>query len=377
MVKRLVRLALASEYSRKAIRREDITKKGHSIISTLCPEALTDFSFQPVMAPSASRQIRQIFTAANDQLIHTFGMTLTELPAREKVTVAQKRAAQRSAGNNSTKHSSTHRTNGDLRDTQSAAAAFNTNTPSNSKQYILTSTLPSRYRHHFILPPSRIPTQSYESSYTGLTTFVVSLIYLSPGHTLSEARLDKHLRTLNADDFVLGEKTERGALARMQREGYIVKVRERGAADAGGEDSVDFVVGPRGKVEVGERGVAGLVRGVYGKDDADEVERRLVRSLGHVVVQKKPTLITEDGVNGVEEEGRDQVTEEEAGADGRRDVVSGIDTVEPERRGTRRASGRNGRGRDQEEDQEQEDEGDEEEDEEDEDENEENEEEEE
>lgn len=100
---------------------------------------------------------------------------------------------------------------------------------------------------------------------------------------------------MNADNYVLnGEKTEK-VFKRMEREGYIVKVRER---DGGGEESVDYVVGPRGKAEVGERGVAGVVRKVYGKKDveADELERKLVRSLGEVALEKKSHVVeVEDG----------------------------------------------------------------------------------
>lgn len=65
----------------------------------------------------------------------------------------------------------------------------------------------------------------------------------------------------------------------MEKERYIDRVRER---PAGEEEQVSFVVGPRGKVEVGERGVAGVVRRVYAKRDveAEELEKRLERSLG-------------------------------------------------------------------------------------------------
>lgn len=90
---------------------------------------------------------------------------------------------------------------------------------------------------------------------------------------------------MNADNYVLsGEKTEK-VLKRMEKEGYIVKVRER---DGGGEESVDFVVGPRGKAEVGEVGIAGCVRKVFGKVgmEREELERRLVRSLGEGVEMK-------------------------------------------------------------------------------------------
>ena len=185
-------------------------------------------------------------------------MELTELPVKEKVTVSQKRAAQRSG----TQGSST------------------------SKAYILTSTLPARYRNPSVLQPAQIPFTGAEASYIGLTTFVIALIYLSASQTMSESRLEKHLKRMNADNYVLaGEKTEK-VLKRMEKENYIIKLRER---DGVGEESVEYIVGPRGKVEVGERGVAGLVRSVYGKKDAeaDELERRLVRSLGNVVIDEK------------------------------------------------------------------------------------------
>lgn len=208
------------------------------------------------MAPNSGRQFKHVLASANHHLRTTFGMELTELPQKEKITISQKRAAQRS---------------------QSATASSNA--------YILTSTLPPRFRTPAILPPSRIPSSSTESAYTALYTFIIAIIALSPRGTIPEPRLERHLKRMNADNYVLGEKTEK-VLKRMERENYIVRVPER---DGGGEESVEFVVGPRGKAEVGERGVAGLARRVYGKKDAEaeELDRRLVRSLGEVVLEKK------------------------------------------------------------------------------------------
>ncbi len=234
------------------------------------------------MAPNTGRQFKHVFTEAQEQLRSVFGMELTELPVKEKVTVSQKRAAQRSG----TQGSNT------------------------SKAYILTSTLPAQYRKFSVLQPPQIPSTGAEASYIGLTTFILALIYLSASQTISESRLEKHLRRMNADNYVLaGEKTEK-VLKRMERENYIVKVRER---DVGGEEQVDYVIGPRGKVEVGERGVAGLVRGVYGKKDAeaDELERRLVRSLGDVVIEKKNRR---DGEEEGDIEGEEESEGDETGA---------------------------------------------------------------
>lgn len=74
----------------------------------------------------------------------------------------------------------------------------------------------------------------------------------------------------------------------MCKEGYLVRTRET----EGGEEMVEYMVGPRGKIEVGEAGVAGLVRTVYGRnksaegdegadEEADIFERKLERSLAH------------------------------------------------------------------------------------------------
>jgi hypothetical protein len=187
-------------------------------------------------------------------------MTLTELPIKEKITISQKRQAQRANGNS-----------------QGAAAS--------SKAYILTSTLPSALRKHDIIPPTKIPSAGAEAAYTALYTFIIGVIYLSQGARCSESKLEKALDKVNAGDYVLGEKTDK-ILKRLEKEGYIVKVKER---EAGGEETIEWVVGPRGKVEVGESGVAGLVLGVYGKKDAEveDLEQRLEKSLGKGTFRKK------------------------------------------------------------------------------------------
>lgn len=43
------------------------------------------------MAPGTVRQYKHVFADAQDHLRSTFGMEMTELPQREKITVSQKR----------------------------------------------------------------------------------------------------------------------------------------------------------------------------------------------------------------------------------------------------------------------------------------------
>ncbi|KAI4138400.1 MAG: hypothetical protein L6R39_006810 [Caloplaca ligustica] len=149
---------------------------------------------------------------------------------------------------------------------------------------------------------------------------------------------------MNADNYVLsGEKTEL-VLKKMEKQGYIIRVRER---DGGGEETVEFIVGPRGKAEVGEKGVAGLVRKVWGKmgTEREELEKRLVRSLGDGVGIRKGRDDRED-----EGEGETQAdAEEEAeGEDDREEERPGQTVRRRSSRGTAktprgRASGRRGR----------------------------------
>ena len=205
-----------------------------------------------VLGPN-SRQFKRVFDLTQAELESKFGMTLTELPSKEKVTIQQKRAAQRTTGN-----------------TQGGS--------SSSKSYVLTSTLPPALRVPSILSPPKVPTAQDEASYVGFYSVIVGIIYLSQGGRISESKLERHLERANAKHYVFNDKTEK-ILKRMEREGYIVKIRDR---EPGGEETVDWVVGPRGKVEIGENGVAHLVRGVYENShlDIEELQEKLESSLG-------------------------------------------------------------------------------------------------
>lgn len=236
MVKNMVRLALACEYSRTPIRRGDITTK--------------------VLGATGGRQFKAVFAEAQIQLRGTFGMEMTELPVKEKVTLAQRRAAQKSQ-----------------------------TTQKSSATWILTSVLPERFRQPEILPPSQAPTLELESQYTGLYTFVVSLIYLNGG-MLPDAKMERYLKRVNIEDAAAqnivnilnsgGDKTEK-LLKRTEKDGYVIKVKDNST----GEEVVEWIVGPRGKTEIGDSGVRGMVNQVYGEvEDPAELARALERSLG-------------------------------------------------------------------------------------------------
>lgn len=66
-------------------------------------------------------------------------------------------------------------------------------------------------------------------------------------------------------------------LQRLVKDGYVIRYKD----SSGGEEVVEYMVGPRAKMEIGDEGVRGLVRGVYGKVDAEaeELEKAIDKSL--------------------------------------------------------------------------------------------------
>lgn len=107
-----------------------------------------------------------------------------------------------------------------------------------------------------------------------LCTVVVSLIALNGGQ-LPEHKLDRYLSRMNADENMPMDKTQ-VVLQKMIRQGYIIKVKDR----IGDEETVEWMVGPRGRTEIGNRGVQGLVKEVYGEGAPEDLDKRLQRSLG-------------------------------------------------------------------------------------------------
>jgi melanoma-associated antigen len=105
---------------------------------------------------------------------------------------------------------------------------------------------------------------------------IISLISLfGQDGRLSDAKLTNYLQRMNADVNMPMDKTE-ATLQKMIRQGYLVKIKENN----NGDEIIDWMVGPRGKVEVGNKGVTGLVEEVYGDNAPDDLAERIRSSLG-------------------------------------------------------------------------------------------------
>lgn len=234
LISKLVRYALACEYSRQNIRREGIREK-------------------VIGKQGRGISFNKIFEGAQKELQIKFGMQMVELPAKDKITLRERRDA----------------------------AQKNTQTSSgSSSSYILTSILPKAYRVPKIMPPSSVPTTELEATYIGLYTTIISLIYLAGG-SIAEGKLDRYLKRLNANENTPLDSTPK-LLAKMVKDGYVIRVKE----SSNGEEFTEWRVGPRGKVEVGPVGVAGLVEHVYGANAPNDLAKRIQSSLGSELVRK-------------------------------------------------------------------------------------------
>ncbi|KXT14700.1 hypothetical protein AC579_6375 [Pseudocercospora musae] len=233
MAKKMVRLALSCELARRPMRRQEVGEK---------------------VLGANNRMFKRVFDQAQMHLNGVFGMEMVELPSRERLTVQQRRAAQKK----------------DSQPTKSSITAW-----------ILRSLLPSNFQDPIILQPSFAPTPRDEAQYTGIYTILVSAIMMAGGQ-LNNDKMERYLQRLKIDDqtpVVDFEKNER-LMKRMEKDGYIARVKESSGT---GEDDIYWIVGPRGKIEVGEDGVRGVTTAVYAPktdEEEEELERKVSRSLG-------------------------------------------------------------------------------------------------
>lgn len=109
---------------------------------------------------------------------------------------------------------------------------------------------------------------------------IISLIRINGGE-LSEAMLKRYLSRLNAETNTFNANKTEDTLARLQRQGYLFKNVDRDAKASGeAENATTWYVGPRGKVEVGDEAIAGLIRAVWGfKGGRNDLESKLQASL--------------------------------------------------------------------------------------------------
>lgn len=92
---------------------------------------------------------------------------------------------------------------------------------------------------------------------------------------ITDSKLKSILTKLNAETNMPMDKTSL-ILKKMAQQNYITRTVERND----GDEVIEWRVGPRGKIEIGTKGVEGLVKDVYGAEAPEDLDKRLDRSLG-------------------------------------------------------------------------------------------------
>jgi hypothetical protein len=99
---------------------------------------------------------------------------------------------------------------------------------------------------------------------------------------LNDNKMERYLKRMHLDDTTPVEGYDKPAilLKRLERDGYVVRVKETGPS---GEEDISWILGSRAKVEIGDGGVSGLTKAVYNQPEGaelEELEKRIGRSLG-------------------------------------------------------------------------------------------------
>jgi hypothetical protein len=156
-----------------------------------------------------------------------------------------------------------------------AAAQKTKGTSKTVASWILCNILPIEYRTPTIVPPAPISSPAEEAAYVAFCTMIVAVITLNPTHCIPDHKLSRYLSRMNAAENLPMDKTA-NVLAKMQKQGYIVRTVDK----SGDDETIDWRVGPRGKVEIGNKGIQGLINAAYGDSGPEDLQARIHRSLG-------------------------------------------------------------------------------------------------
>lgn len=94
LIKKLVRYALACDFSRTPIRRDGIKEKGREILNKNTQQwKMADW--QITVLGDQGRAFKRVFEGAQATLRSVFGMEMVELPARDKLTNEERRKGKK------------------------------------------------------------------------------------------------------------------------------------------------------------------------------------------------------------------------------------------------------------------------------------------
>ncbi|KAI9312485.1 MAGE homology domain-containing protein [Dichotomocladium elegans] len=216
-----VRYALACEFRRATIRRDDINKK---------------------ILQERTRMFKAVHAGAQQKLRHLFGVEMVELGQKEKPAVGSK---------------------------ENTAKAIPT-----TRSYILRSILPTRYND-----PQVIKRSDQEYEMMGILYVILSLIFTNE-RTMQDATLNEHLDRLNVADSspLFGDREK--LLETFVRQNYLHRTKV-GDDASGSEIAWEYYWGPRAKAEIKEETIVDFISSFYGSEPNEALTSNIYKSAGY------------------------------------------------------------------------------------------------
>ncbi|OAD66451.1 hypothetical protein PHYBLDRAFT_152523 [Phycomyces blakesleeanus NRRL 1555(-)] len=213
-VKDTVRLALACEFKKTAIKRDDINKK-----------VLQDHKFE----------FKRLHRAANDKLRYLFGFEMVDLPVKEKILAGSRRDGKEVPG-------------------------------SGSKGYMLLNALPEKYN-----VPELFKYKDEEYENVGVLYCILALIFVNE-QTLSKGELEEHLNRLHVTDETQTFGDRDKLLDNFVKQGYLLRKKNNLAANDPNADpdaGIEYYWGPKAKVEIPEENIVNFITSVYNPENTN------------------------------------------------------------------------------------------------------------
>ncbi|KAI7876012.1 MAGE-domain-containing protein [Lichtheimia hyalospora FSU 10163] len=223
-VKDTVRYALACEYRRQPIRRDDINKK---------------------VLQERTREFKHVHAGAQRKLKHLFGMEMVEMGQREKPSIKEKTKSENAK-------------------------------PATTRNYILRSILDNKYNEPELI---KRKDEDYESM--GILYVILALI-LTNERAMHDVNLKEHLDRLNVheDSPKFGDREK--LLDGFVKQGYLHRAKVGDEARGNSDNVWEYYWGPRARAEIYDSNIVEFITSFFGDDgvNIEELQGNIYKSTG-------------------------------------------------------------------------------------------------
>ncbi|CDS10024.1 hypothetical protein LRAMOSA02701 [Lichtheimia ramosa] len=221
-VKDTVRYALACEYRRQPIRRDDINKK---------------------VLQERTREFKHVHAAAQRKLKHLFGMEMVEMGQREKPSLKEKVKAENTK-------------------------------PVTTRNYILRSILDNKYNE-----PELIKRTKEDYELMGILYVILALIFTNE-RAMHDVHLKEHLDRLNVleESPTFGDREK--LLDGFVKQGYLHRAKVGDEARGNNDNVWEYYWGPRARAEIIDSNIVDFITSFFEGADVEDLSTNIFKASG-------------------------------------------------------------------------------------------------